>query len=57
MLLLFTYELQRRLRLAGAPVEAFAVHPGELQAASGAGDQTGRSVNPIHPEQAVACEH
>eukprot|EP00775_Hariotina_reticulata_P008233 gene8233-8423_t len=28
MLLLFTYELQRRLRLAGAPVEAFPVHPG-----------------------------
>ncbi|KAF8068397.1 wwox [Scenedesmus sp. PABB004] len=27
-LLLFTLELQRRLRLAGAPVEAFAVHPG-----------------------------
>jgi NAD(P)-dependent dehydrogenase (short-subunit alcohol dehydrogenase family) len=29
-LLLFTLELQRRLRLAGAQVEAFAVHPGEL---------------------------
>eukprot|EP00882_Tetradesmus_deserticola_P032803 GHRQ01037392.1.p1 GENE.GHRQ01037392.1~~GHRQ01037392.1.p1 ORF type:complete len:126 (-),score=42.75 GHRQ01037392.1:110-487(-) len=28
-LLLFTFELQRRLRLAGAQVEAFAVHPGE----------------------------
>jgi NAD(P)-dependent dehydrogenase (short-subunit alcohol dehydrogenase family) len=27
-LLLFTLELQRRLRLAGAQVEAFAVHPG-----------------------------
>lgn len=27
-LLLFTFELQRRLRLAGAQVEAFAVHPG-----------------------------
>lgn len=28
MFLMFTFELQRRLRLAGAPVEAFAVHPG-----------------------------
>jgi NAD(P)-dependent dehydrogenase (short-subunit alcohol dehydrogenase family) len=28
MFLMFTYELQRRLRLMGAPVEAFAVHPG-----------------------------
>jgi len=31
MLLLFTYELQRRLRLAGAPVEAFPVHPGHTE--------------------------
>jgi NAD(P)-dependent dehydrogenase (short-subunit alcohol dehydrogenase family) len=29
-LLLFTFELQRRLRLAGAQVEAFAVHPGKV---------------------------
>lgn len=29
-LLLFTFELQRRLRLTGAQVEAFAVHPGGL---------------------------
>ena len=28
-LLMFSYELQRRLRLKGAPVDVFAVHPGE----------------------------
>jgi len=25
---MFTFELQRRLRLQGAPVDCFAVHPG-----------------------------
>eukprot|EP00879_Flechtneria_rotunda_P013233 GHRR01013818.1.p1 GENE.GHRR01013818.1~~GHRR01013818.1.p1 ORF type:complete len:289 (+),score=68.67 GHRR01013818.1:453-1319(+) len=28
MLLMWTFELQRRLRLTGAPVDAFVVHPG-----------------------------
>jgi NAD(P)-dependent dehydrogenase (short-subunit alcohol dehydrogenase family) len=27
-LIMFSYELQRRLRLQGAPVDVFAVHPG-----------------------------
>lgn len=27
-LLMFSYELQRRIRLQGAPMDVFAVHPG-----------------------------
>lgn len=27
-IIMFSYELQRRLRLQGAPVDVFAVHPG-----------------------------
>lgn len=36
-LIMFSFELQRRLRLQGAPVDVFAVHPGQplcYQAAS-----------------------
>lgn len=52
-LIMFTFELQRRLRLQGAPVDCFAVHPGkgawldDVHCAQGAASRGSVAVNAL----------